>query len=325
MADFGDERIFADLNLKNDEDLAPIVTLCDALGSETRLKILRRLQIPPQNITVPQLVKDLKIPVTTLLFHLEKMEKANLITILYKSTTRGTQRFVTRKLHGARLSFFYLQGQARAVTCSDTQSIGVGQFNEFWGGNFNFCTEDSHYTSLSDNCYVPQRFAAQLVYTPNGQISYRFSNQTAKLHRVKELALTLELCSEAPYFDNSYLSDITFWINSKEVVTYTCPGDFGDHRGRLNPDWWSSVNTQYGILLTLSIDGGGVKLNGVSVPSQTTLDKLDLKKGNYIEIKLGNKSTARNVGGFNLFGKKFGDHPQDITLTVTYEEDAQLS
>lgn len=321
MAEPEGSRHVAELNLKNDEDVPAIAALCEALGSEVRLKILRRLQQRPYIPSVSQLSKDLKMPTTTLLFHLEKMQKAGLINIFYKSSAYGAQRFVSRELRGANLSFFYAEENAVQQLFSETQSVGVGTFSEFTGAGFNFCTEDRQFAALGEDCYLPERFAAQLIYTPNGQITYRFSNRAAKLHRAKELIFTLELCSEAPYFDNDYLSDITFWINGVEVVTYTCPGDFGDHRGMLNPDWWRSADTQYGVLLSLAVDDNGVKLNGVAANSSVTLGKLNLRKGNKIEVKFGNKPTARNVGGFNVFGKKFGDYPQDITLTVTYERE----
>lgn len=320
MANYEDPSNIATLDLRNDGDLPKIAALCDALGSETRLKILRHLQSPPYIFTVTQLVKTLNIPTTTLLFHLEKMQKADLINISYKSSTHGTHRLIARKLHGADLRFYYVQQQESKRLDTFIQTIGVGQFNDFIGDSFNFCTADSHYTSLSDNCYLPERFHAQLVYTPNGQITYRFSNQAAKLYTVRKLELTLEICSEAPYFDNNYLSDITFWINDKELATYTCPGDFGDHRGSLNPDWWSLVNTQYGTLLTLTVNEKGVYLNGTKTQSKITLNDLDLAKGNKTEVRFGNKPTAVNIGGFNIFGKQFGDHPQDITLITTYEK-----
>ena len=73
MADVEDPRLIAELSLKNDEDLPAVAALCDALGSEVRLKILRRLQRRPYIFTVSELKKDLKMPASTLLFHLEKM------------------------------------------------------------------------------------------------------------------------------------------------------------------------------------------------------------------------------------------------------------
>ena len=52
MADVEDPRLIAELSLKNDEDLPAVAALCDALGSEVRLKILRRLQRRPYIFTV---------------------------------------------------------------------------------------------------------------------------------------------------------------------------------------------------------------------------------------------------------------------------------
>ncbi len=40
-----------------------------------------------------------------------------------------------------------------------------------------------------------------------------------------------------------------------------------------------------------------------------------------IELKFGNKPTATNLGGFNVFGKRFGDYPQDISLALSYDSD----
>lgn len=314
-----DPRNVIELDLEREGDLARIAGLCEALGNETRLNILRYLQTPPYIFTIKQLVKALGIPTTTLLFHLEKMQKADLVSIRYKSSTHGAQRFVGRMLHGADLRFYRANDEKKLPNYS-VQSLGVGMFSEFTGRDFNFCTAESHFRSMSDNCYLPERFDAQLLYTSYGQIAYRFSNQDAKLHPVRELSLTLELCSEAPYFDNNYLSDITFWINGVEAATYVSPGDFGDRRGHLNPEWWPSSNTQYGILLAMAVNDGGVFFNGIKAQSKVSLADLKLESGNMIEVRFGNKATALNPGGFNLFGRTFGDYAQDILLTLTYEE-----
>ena len=37
-----------------------------------------------------------------------------------------------------------------------------------------------------------------------------------------------------------------------------------------------------------------------------------------ITIRIGNKEDATNKGGFNLFGRSFGDYAQDIILTLVY-------
>lgn len=41
---------------------------------------------------------------------------------------------------------------------------------------------------------------------------------------------------------------------------------------------------------------------------------LDLPQTNHIKVRLGVKEDARNRGGPNLFGRKFGNYPQDIVM-----------
>ena len=314
-----DPGAIVSLDLLSETDRDEMAKLCYALGNPVRLKILSHMQREPRVFSVSAMVKALGIPTTTLLFHLEKMQQAGLVNVIYKSSGRGTQRFVTRKLHGADLRFYKTSKEIERQE-SETYSLGVGQFCDFKGSTFSFCTATNGFHSPNNNsfCYIPERFDAQLLYTDKGIITYRFGNLPALQHKIKKIALSLEICSEAPYFDNDYLSDITFWINGKEIATYTCPGDFGDHRGRLNPDWWSSDNTQYGQLITLAVTENGVEINGARVSSSVGISNLKLDKNNYTEVSFGNKDTALNPGGFNLFGRMFGDHPQDVLLTFFY-------
>jgi predicted transcriptional regulator len=39
---------------------------------------------------------------------------------------------------------------------------------------------------------------------------------------------------------------------------------------------------------------------------------------NGVEVRLGVKADARNVGGLNLFGRKFGNYGQDILMRTKY-------
>ena len=317
---YSDDRRSVFLDLKNEEDGDAITSLCTALSSPVRLKILRRLNTPPYGYSVSELVKTLDIPTTTLLFHLEKMEKADIVNISYRSTSSGTTRMVTRKLHDANLCFYYRADADEVRETQEVQSVSVGAYHDFIGDEINFATSEKIYNKLGDDIFHADRSKAQLVFTPNGIITYMFSNKLCKLRKVKKLTFTLEICSEAPYYNNDYLSDVTFWLNGTELTTVTLKGDYGDRRGRLNPEWWSDVLTQHGDLITLSIDDKGVSVNGIEKQSRTTIEKLDLSSGNRIGFSFGNKATAEHIGGFNVFGAGFGDYPQDICLTTTYEE-----
>lgn len=308
------------LSLKNEEDVSTIVCLCDALGNETRLRILQTLQKEPFIYTVPELVKLTKIPTSTLLHHLKKLEKANIVHLTYRTSSHGTVRMVTRDMKGANLSFYYNDYKSSKHVLSSVQSVGVGMYSSFEADGSYLClVKDKLYTDKAE-IYNPLHYDAQLIASSNGRVTYEFSNTIALHKEVVELLISLEICSEAPYHDNNYMSDITFWINGKEITTYLSDGDYGDRVGTLNPDYWPKVNTQYGKLVNLSIKKDGVYINDVKFESKYNLENINLTKGNKLTLTIGNKSTAEHVGGFNIFGKTFGDYPQDICLQFFYEE-----
>ena len=307
------------LKLSREKDFDCIVELGEALANPTRLNILKQLQVEPFVKTVPQLVKELKIPTTTLIHHLEKLEKGNLINVRYKGSSAGTTRIISRNYGDCSLELMYGGYDQNELlrNCAE-QSLGVGSYADFVGEKMLFATDTVLYNEI-DTPFSDKRYASQLLFTTHGIISYYFSNRIAKNCIVNEIVFSLELCSEASYYDNDYKSDITFWINGKEVATYLSLGDYGDRRGMLTPSWWSSRNTQYGKLVSLKVNDSGVFLNEKLVTGKITLKDLQLDSGNKISLAFGNKEGCEHDGGFNLFGRKFGDYPQDIVLKIYYE------
>lgn len=95
------------------------------------------------------------------------------------------------------------------------------------------------------------------------------------------------------------------------------PGDLGARRGRLNPPSVQNGSTQYGIWVTWAVDGEGCRVNGELV-GDTKIEDLHLMEESFVRVRLGNRPDARYVGGFNLFGRHFGDYDQDLVLTVEY-------
>lgn len=306
------------LSIIQSDDLPLIAKLCEALGNETRLKIIKLLQKSPFIRSVPQLVKELSIPKTTLMHHLTKLEEVNILSIFYKSSRHATVRYIGRDLRSLHVTLYCNEEEQTMQTFSEVQSLGVGQFTDFSGIALSFATKKELFRLITDCCFIPQRFDAGLVYANFGKITYYFNNNTAKQYRITELNLSLEICSEAPYFDNEQKSDITFWINRQEIATYRSEGDYGDRRGKLNPEWWPNINSQYGKLLVLTIREECVLLNGELATSKVRLSDLALQNGNKIVVTLGNKDTAEYPNGFNLFGKDFGDFAQDICLELKY-------
>ena len=80
-------------------------------------------------------------------------------------------------------------------------------------------------------------------------------------------------------------------------------------------------------LITITINNDGVFLNNQLVNKKVTLDDLKLKNHNRLLFSLYNKLDAEFYGGFNLFGKGFGNHEQDIVLSAICEvsEENQVS
>jgi predicted transcriptional regulator len=51
---------------------------------------------------------------------------------------------------------------------------------------------------------------------------------------------------------------------------------------------------------------------------KVSIKDLGLGKNDYISIRIGIKDDAKNIGGINIFGDKFGDYPQHILMKIDY-------
>lgn len=133
---------------------------------------------------------------------------------------------------------------------------------------------------------------------------------------LEQIDISMEISSEFPFSNDVWPSDITFTLNGTELGTWTSPGDFADTRGKLNPSWWPSNLNQYGLLKTLRVTHHGTYMDG-DLLSQVSISDLN-KTAETWEIRIEVKPDAENVGGVTLFGKKFGNHDQDINFKAYY-------
>jgi predicted transcriptional regulator len=167
--------------------------------------------------------------------------------------------------------------------------------------------------------YSPERATAQLLWFYKGYLEYRFSNHHLRADtNILSVDYSFECCSEAIGYNNDWPSEITVWINDKEVCTFTSSGDYGGRRGRYNPDWWPDDFTQFGLLRTLSVTATGCSMDGRIVSSET-IESLKLKDKSYISFKIGVKENSKYAGGINLFGEKFGDYEQGLVMRINYQ------
>jgi predicted transcriptional regulator len=164
--------------------------------------------------------------------------------------------------------------------------------------------------------FSPERSKAECLWFNYGSISYNFPTSYLHNREVSEISFTFEICSETPYFNNNWPSDITVSVNSFELLTFTSPGDFGGKRGKYTPEFWPVISTQFGLLKKIRINSNGVFLDEVLINDSITFDKLNLLSENSIEFSLAVKKDAVHCGGMNLFGANFGNYPQHIIMGI---------
>lgn len=310
-----DRHIRLDIDRK--EDYKRFESLGKALSSNVRLQILAALKHRSMNIV--ELAQELNIPVSSAAFHVNLLEEADLINTEMLPGIRGSQKVCSSRAEDVHLSInMHLKEKERR---SFSMDMPIGNYYDFKIRPTCGMVNDSTYIDSCDDVksfYSPNRSSAQLMWFQSGFVEYRFPNHFINGKSPNYVSFSLEICSEAPGYRTVWPSDITFIINECEVLTYTSPGDFGGRHGKLTPIWWTDGNTQYGLLKTISIDETGTFLDGVMKSEEFTIASLKLSSLPYISFKIEVKKDAKYVGGINIFGKSYGDYPQNIIMHAEY-------
>jgi predicted transcriptional regulator len=302
--------------IATDENLAQLELVTRALANDKRLAILQLLG--NHTCSLIEIAEALDLPQSTATQHITILKKAGLVKTDLQAAKRGLQKMCARVYDQVILQLpanregmesvvevsmplgAYTDVQA-SPTCGLAGEIGIiGQFDT--PGVF----------------FEPERIYAQLLWFHKGYVEYRFPNHLPPGGSLTILEVAFEVCSEAPLHHPDWPSDITLWMNGQEIGTWTSPADFGGERGALTPSWWDLNNTQYGLLKVWKIAQNGSYVDGMKV-SDVCLADLRLKPAGPISVRIGIKDNAANVGGINLFGRKFGNYPQDIILRQHYK------
>ncbi len=312
--------MYEKLNINNQKDLDKINKIGVALASPIRIAILSQLRI--SDMSVSELAEKNFISVSSIMFHLKLLKEANLVNIVNIETKRGTKRIINRSCFGINIDLRLGLGNGEEYKIHRYfDSLPVGCYiNANLGNKSAIVTKEKNFLLYDDGPFVSKRFEAELLYTNYGFVEYGFNNGKVKNKKVKEIMFTLEICSESPYYNNDFKSDIIFSINNVELCTYTSPGDFGGRRGKYTPIFWSINSSQYGLLKNILVNEQGVFLDNILVNDKINIDNLKINKDNNIKFKIESKKESKNCGGFNIFGKNFGDYNQDIEMTIVYED-----
>jgi len=305
------------LTLAVDEhDGARARAVAKALASEPRWRLLRVLGEQLHN--VGELAEALAMPPSTVTMHLAVLEEAGLVRSEFVPGQRGRQRVCQRVFDQVRLDL--PRGEALHEHDIVETSLPVGAYAD--ADVTPTCGLAGHEAiiGLLDDptaFYEPAHLDAQLVWFRQGRLAYRFPNRLPPRARTDTLWFSAELCSEAPMHHHDWPSDVSVWVNGVRLGHWTSPADFGGQRGLLTPAWWDTRNTQYGVLKEWRVTEEGSYVDGRRL-SDVTIDDLDLGARPYVEVAIGVEEGARHVGGLNLFGRGFGNYPQDLVLRMRH-------
>jgi len=286
-----------------------------ALSSSTRLQMLNLLR--NRVLNVGQIAEELGLPASTATSNINALEEAGLITTELRPATRGLQKVCARAYDAIIVE---LARGAEEQEQSVEVSMPVGAYVDCQVTPTCGLASDKGIIGLFDDpasFFEPERVHAQLLWFHYGYVEYRFPNRLPPRARLESLSVSLEICSEAPLHHEEWPSDITMWVNDVEVGTWTSPADFGGQQGVLTPDWWESWNSQYGLLKLWQVNVTGSFVDGRRV-SDVTVGRLGIGDSTSLTVRIGVKADAKNVGGINIFGRDFGNYPQDIVLRLRY-------
>jgi len=295
-----------------------------ALASPVRIRIMQALG--RQNMNVGELSQSLDIPMSTAALAVKTLEEAGLITTETQPGARGSMKLCSRRLDtlSVRLS---PEDEERTSTLVMQMPIGGYSCAEGIKATCGLAGRKTIIGEMDNPAvfYSPDRFDAQLIWFRQGALEYRFAHAQMDHIDIDWIEFSFESCSEAPMYRDPWKSDIAVSINGVQLGVWTCPCDCGGRQGRLTPEWWPELSTQYGFLKAWRVTKDGTYLENMRI-SDVTVDDLQLDGCDHIAVKIAIPEDAQNVGGINLFGEYFGDHPQGLMLCLGYHmrtEDVQ--
>lgn len=289
--------------------------LFKALGSDVRVEILKLL-LESKQMSMNQLATKLNLTNGALTSHIKKLEACGLITTSGESPGHGNQKLCSLLTNKILIDF---EKEEDASNVYSTE-LKVGHYAD--RSIFPTCglaTGQALIGEVDDPRYFdhPDRFNADILWFTKGYVEYTVPNFIPRGQQITSISISCELASEAPGVNNHWPSDINFSINGVPLGVWTSPGDFGDTKGLLTPDWWPVNWNQYGLLKLLTVNQCGSYIDGLQI-SNVTIDQLKLSPGVPLQFRLGVDPDARHAGGLTLFGKTFGNYGQDIRVSIHY-------
>lgn len=285
-----------------------------ALSCRARRDILRLLESGPRGIW--EIAETLNTPVSTVSEHISVLLKAGIISVIKRVSDRGYAKIVSRQYEKIEISIGAEENE-NSASRNFTMQIPIGSYTAFRAGRYCGMLAEDGYIGGRDNpdiFYSPLRFAAQLIWFDCGWLEYTVPLPDDVVKKAASCCFCTEICSESPVYNEDWKSDIFFEINGVRIGVWTSPGDFGRRHGVYTPEWWSG-GTSYGLMVKAEVNDDGAFINGEKV-SDVNVERIGLNKSGTLTFRLGVDENAKNKGGLNIFGKKFGDYDRHIVLSI---------
>lgn len=299
-------------------DIPKAAKIHKALASELRLQILRVGL--SGGYCVGEIAEMLHIPASTAALNVRVLEEAGLIITEQRPGTRGMAKVCNKLIDSVNTELVDPLSVEQVQDQYASYSLPIGSYCDC--RPYEYCGMLSETGTIgkinhAQSFFEPERLKAQLIWFRYGYLEYRISTLELMGMDPTSLRISFEACSEVANYNMDWPSDIYVSVNGCELGVWTSPGDLGDRRGLITPQWWNLGATQYGLLKTWLVDEDGTTLDGVPV-GRHRIDELHLADRDYFTVRIGIHKSAQNVGGMNLFGRAFGDHPQDIGVQIGY-------
>jgi predicted transcriptional regulator len=291
------------------------IEILKALASEPRIQILDLIRKKALNVN--EISAALSLPQSTVATHIAKLEEAGLVDSESVKAKKGNQKICAPSFREILVQFPEDKKEDNSVEVE----MPIGLFTDFHvTAPCGLCSTEKiiGFLDMPDSFLNPNRMSAGLIWCTTGFIEYKFPNNAlSSQNKLSKLELSMELSSETPGTNPSWLSDITMWLNGVDIGTWTSPGDFGDRRGKYTPLWWKLEGSQYGLLKHWSVTENGSYIDGIRI-SSVCFDDLHLNEHHSITMRIGIKDTAAHPGGMNIFGRGFGNYDQGIKLFMQF-------
>lgn len=288
-----------------------------ALASETRLKIISLIQ--NKEMSIKDLSDTLDLSSAVITKHINKLEDVGIVESYTQPGIRGLLKLCRIKTSEVQV---ILNNNYEKNTSNFTEiDVPIGSYSSFKVyAPCGLASKDKLFGILDDPRYFasPNRSDISLIWFTSGYLEYSIPIYDIDFSNLSEIEISLEICSEFPGYNNSFKSDIYFYLNNIILGKWTSPGDFGDRKGVFTPSWWN-LGTEYGLLKIIKINNDGVYLDGIKLSKSTLKDYLN-KDLDCISFKIECPTYAHNPGGINIFGDNFGNFNQNIKFKCYYNK-----